>query len=136
MWPSRTLSVSIQCDAHTVYEFVANPKNLPRWAKTFCRSVTRSKGAWIIDTPRGAMTIRLAKKNASGILDHYLSPSPGVEVFVPMRVVPNSQGSEVIFTLFQPPEMSDGQYANDIGLVQQDLSSLKQVMERSRGSRS
>ena len=52
------------------------------------------------------MGIRIAQKNDFGILDHTMIPTPGVEVFVSMRVVPNGSGSEVIFTLFQQPGMS------------------------------
>jgi len=46
-----------------------------------------------------------------------------------MRVMPNGNGSEIIFTLFQQPDMSDEDYARDIGLVQQDLQNLKTIME-------
>ncbi len=126
---SRTLSVSIDWDPRTACEFISNPENLPQWAKAFCRSVKQSKGEWIVETPQGPVKIRFARKNDVGILDHYVNPAPGVEVFVPMRVVPNGSGSEVIFTLFQLPNMSDEQYAEDIGLVERDLSSLKSIME-------
>ena len=47
-----------------------------------------------------------------------------------MRVVPNGSGSEVIFTLFKTPEMSDKQFAEDAGLVERDLRTLKSVLER------
>ena len=126
---SRTVSVSIACDPRKVYEFVSNPENLPKWAKTFCRSIQRSGEEWIIDTPQGPVKIRIAGKNAAGVLDHYVSPAPGIEVFVPMRVVPNGAGSEVLLTLFQQADMSDEKYAKDVGLVEQDLNSLKRIME-------
>ena len=58
-------------------------------------------------------------------------PARGVEVFVPMRVVPNGNGSEVIFTLFQHSGMSDENFAKDQGMVEQDLATLKSVMESS-----
>ncbi len=47
-----------------------------------------------------------------------------------MRVVPNGSGSEVLFTLFQLPDVSDEKYAEEIGLVEQDLKNLKSVLER------
>jgi len=40
---------------------------------------------------------------------------PGVEVYVPIRVLPNGSGSTVLFTLFQLPGMSDEKYAEDAG---------------------
>ena len=91
--------------------------------------VKKSDGEWIIETPQGPMGIRIAPKNDFGILDHTVIPTPGMEVFVPMRVVPNASGSEVVFTLFQQSGMSDEDFARDQGMVEQDLATLKQVME-------
>ena len=126
---SKTLTISINCKSAKVYEFVSNLENMPRWAKTFCRSIKKSDGEWVIETPQGLMGIRIAPRNDFGILDHAVAPAPGVEVFVPMRVVPNGDGSEVIFTLFQQPGMSDQDFTRDQGMVEQDLATLKQVME-------
>lgn len=128
---SKTLTITINCNPKKTYEFVSNLENMPKWAKTFCRSIKKSNGEWIIETPQGPMRLRIAPKNDFGILDHTVIPVPGVEVFVPMRVVPNGNGSEVIFTLFQQPGMSDENFAKDQGMVEQDLTTLKQVMEGS-----
>ena len=126
---SKTLSISINCNPKKVYEFVSNLENLPKWAKTFCRSIKNSNGEWIIETTQGPVKIKIAPKNDFGILDHTVIPAPGVEVFVLMRAVPNGTGSEVILTLFQQPDMSDENFSKDQGMVKQDLASLKQVME-------
>ena len=83
-----------------------------------------------METPQGPAQIWFAEKNDFGVLDHYVTLASGVEVYVPMRVVPNGSGSEVIFTLFKTPEMSDKQFAEDAGMVQRDLRTLKSVLER------
>ena len=126
---SKTLTISINCQLKKVYEFVSNLENMPKWAKTFCRSIKKSAGEWVIETPQGLMGIRIASKNELGILDHTVIPAPGVEVFVPMRVVSNASGSEVIFTLFQQSGMSDEDFARDQGMVVEDLASMKKVIE-------
>ncbi len=46
-----------------------------------------------------------------------------------MRVLSNSTGSEVIFTLFRLPDMSDEKYAEDMKLVEKDLRTLKVLLE-------
>ena len=127
---SRTLSITIACHPRKVYEFVSNPENLPRWAAGLGKSVRKSGAGWIVDTLQGPAQIRFAEKNDFGVLDHYVKPASGVEVYVPMRVVPNGSGSEVIFTLFKTPEMSDKQFAEDAGMVERDLKTLKSVLER------
>jgi hypothetical protein len=126
---SRTFSIPIDCQLAKAYEFVSDPANLPKWAKAFCKSVKKSGDDWIMETPQGPMKVRFAKKNALGVLDHYVNPTPEIEVFVPMRVLPNGSGSEVIFTLFRLPEMSDEKFAEDIGMVERDLQTLKNVLE-------
>ena len=130
-----TLSVVIRRDPHAVYAFVSNGKNLPRWATTFCRSVKPSPRGWLVDTPQGPVTIRLAEQNTFGVVDHDVIPPSGDTVSVPMRVVPHGDGSAVLFTLFRRPGMSARQYADDLAMVTQDLRTLKRVME-ARGSRS
>lgn len=126
---ARTLTVSIDCPPDRVYEFVANPENLPKWAAGLGRSVRREGSEWIVETPHGPMRIRFADRNEFGVLDHSVSPTPGREILNPMRVVPNGDGSEVMFTLVQAPTMSDAQYAEDAGMVERDLRTLKRVLE-------
>ena len=127
---SRTLSVSIDCSPHRVYAFVSNPENLPGWAAGLCKSVIKLDVGWIVETTQGLMNLRFVEHNDLGVLDHYVSPAPGVEVYVPMRVLPNGSGAEVLFTLFQLPGMSDEKYAEDAGLVARDLETLKDVLEK------
>lgn len=126
---SITLSVSIHCPPSKVYAFVANPENLPRWATAFCLSAHRAGGEWIIETSAGPMKVRFADANPYGVLDHTVTVSPGVEVQVPMRVFANADGSELVFTLFQQPGMSDEQFMVDRGMVERDLQTLKRVLE-------
>ena len=75
-------------------------------------------GEWIAETPQGQAKVRITEKMHFGILNHYVrllsSPNIDEEVFVPMRVVQNGSGSEVIFTVFQLADMSEDKYAEDI----------------------
>jgi hypothetical protein len=130
MFASRTLSVSIACTPAKVYGFVSDPRNLTEWAKGLCHSVRREKDDWIVETPQGPVKIRFAEKNIYGVLDHYVTPTAGEEIYVPMRVLPNGTGSEVLFTLFRPPDMSEEQFAEDVAMVARDLRILKIVLER------
>ncbi|MFH0792879.1 MAG: SRPBCC family protein [bacterium] len=126
---SQTLNISIECDPRKVYDFVSNLANLPKWATTFCQGIRKMDGEWVAQTPQGAVTIRMAARNDFGVLDHTVIPAPGVEVFVPMRVVPNATGSEVIFTLFRQPNMADADFTRDQEMVRRDLNSLKSALE-------
>jgi hypothetical protein len=130
IFPSRTLSISIDRPPSEVYDFISNPENLPKWAAGLCKSVRKTNAGWIVETPQGPMKISFAEKNDFGILDHYVDPAPGVEVYMPIRVLPNGSGSEVIFTIVRSPDMSDEKFAEDVGLVERDLMALKNALER------
>ena len=127
-----TLSVSIDRVPADVYAFVRDVSTWPRWATGFCLSARPSDGGWIVETVDGPMPLRFAPNNDLGVLDHTVTVTPGVDVRNPMRVVPNAEGSEVLFTLFQPPRMSSERFADDVRLVRADLQSLKTVLEAAR----
>ena len=129
---SRTLNVSIGVAPQKVYDFVSNGANLPKWAPAFCLSAKQAKDGWLVETPQGPVTIRLAPKNSLGVVDHDVIPAKGPAVHVPMRVIPNGFGTEVLFTLLKTPEMSDDRFKEDMRLVQQDQATLKKVLETGR----
>ena len=128
--PQTTLSVSIEADAQKVYAFASNGANLSLWASTFCLSVEPDGEDWRIETPQGTMTMRLAKPNIFGVLDHIVQPPDAEPIYVPMRVVPNGDGCDVLFTLFKLPSMSEERYEADLAFVRQDLQRLKTIMEK------
>lgn len=47
-----------------------------------------------------------------------------------MRSRRDGEGSEFVFTLIRQPEMSDGQFATDKAADQNDLETLKGLLER------
>ena len=126
---SRTISVSIRRDPKVVYEFVLNLENFPRWARSTFQSIKQLNGKWVAETAQGSVTIDLTERNNFGILDHYVKLSSDAVIFIPMRVIKNGDGSEVIFTLFQTADMPDEKYAEDAKSVEQDLNILKNLVE-------
>jgi hypothetical protein len=127
--PLRNLSVSINRDVRDVYSFVCVPENFPRWASGLGKSLKRVNGEWVAETPGGPVQVRFTERNEFGILDHWVSPKPGLQIYIPMRVIPNGSGCELIFVLFRLPDMSDEQFAADAEWVMRDLNSLKNLLE-------
>lgn len=126
---AKTVSVSIAAAPTTVYEYAADPEHLPEWAPAFCRSVEYSDEGWIVRSPDGPVGIEFAAENPYGVLDHTVTPGSGGSVYIPMRVIPNGSGSEVLLTMFQPPDMDDQRFADDAAMVTNDLLTLKLVIE-------
>ena len=126
---SQTLSVHIRRNLDEVYAFLAEPANFSRWASGLGDGLHRVDEQWYADTAQGRVHLRFSAPNAFGVLDHYVSPAPGVEIYVPMRVIANGDGCDVVFTLFRQPEMDDTSFAADADWVRRDLDALRQLLE-------
>lgn len=125
------ISVSIDRPADMVYEFASNPENLPKWAAGLGDSIKNVDGDWIAESPMSRIKVKFADKNKFGVLDHDVTLPSGAKFYNPMRVFPNNDGSELIFTLYKQPDMSDQMFAEDADAVTRDLKKLKTLLENS-----
>jgi hypothetical protein len=127
----RHISVAINRSPREVYDFASKPENLPRWARGLAGWIENvGGGEWIAKSPMGTVRVRFVELNAFGVLDHDVTLESGVSVHNPMRVVARSGGrSEVTFTLFRRPDISDAEFEADAGAVQKDLRALKELLE-------
>lgn len=125
----RHISVFINRPPNEVYDFASNPENLPNWATGLGGSIKNVNGEWIAESPMGKIKIRFTEKNKFGILDHDVVLESGLKIHNPMRVVPSGAGSEIIFTLFRQPNISDEKFLEDAKWVEKDLRILKDLLE-------
>jgi hypothetical protein len=128
---SKQISEWIDRSAADVYEYAADPTNLPHWAPGLGTSVENVDGHWFVETGSGRVGLAFVERNKFGVLDHEVTLPSGEVIYNPMRVVPHGDGSEVVFSLRRLPDMSDEDFARDAGLVQADLTRLKHVLEAS-----
>ena len=132
--PVRHISIAVARPLAEVYAFLAAPENFPRWASGLGGSFRHVEGmVWSVETPLGPMRVRFSEPNDYGVLDHALLPEGGSAMHNPMRVIANGDGSEVLFSLFQRPEMSDADFARDAEWVAGDLRKLKACLEGGEG---
>ena len=127
---SRTITVRIDRPFDEVYEFLVDPANWNQWAFGLGRNIRRSQDGWIADSDGGAARVQFTARNNFGVVDHTVIRASGQRVYVPMRLIANSSGCELLFTLFREPNMSDAQFASDAGFVQRDLNGLKSQLEK------
>jgi hypothetical protein len=123
------VSECIDRSAAEVYAYVSNPANLPRWAPGLGNSVEMVDGQWFVDTPAERVRFAFAPRNDLGVLDHYLTLNSGEIIYVPMRVIMDESGSEVVFTVRRRPGMTDAEFKADGDAVAADLATLKRVLE-------
>lgn len=122
---SDTQTVTIPASYEQVFDFLANPENLPRWAVGFAREVRRDGEGWIVSTGHGEVPVRYETDARLGVIDARLEVAPGVEVFGRSRLVPNGDGVEYVFTMFQAPGMSDEVFAGQVAALTDELQVLR-----------
>ena len=127
---SRHVTISIDRPANEVYEFVSNPENVPQWAAGLGGSIEPINGDWIAESPMGRVKVKFAPNNEFGVFDHYVTLPSGETVYNPMRIFPNDDGSEVIFTLYQRPNVTNEEFGEDAAAVTRDLQTLKTLLEK------
>ena len=133
MYRAHTVSVGIACDPQKAYRYIADPTNFPHWAPGFAKSIEKQDAHWIAQTTLGQAKISFAPPNELGVLDHHVELPSGT-FHNPMRVIPNADGCEVMFTVFQFTGVSDEQFRHDYETVDSDLRRLKEVLEHRYGS--
>jgi hypothetical protein len=129
MLEARHVGIGVARNWETAYAFVSDPENLKLWAEGLGAGLRREGDGWIVDTAQGRAAVRFAKTNPYGVFDHVVRFPFGEEVSVPLRVLANGDGCEVVLTVFRRPGMSDEELAADVAQVERDLQALKRRLE-------
>jgi hypothetical protein len=131
MYRSRTITISIRRPQREVYDFLAEPLNLPTWGSTIGASIEHVSGNdWASESENGKLIYRYHPRNEYGILDHAVFREGEEPFTVPMRIAANGDdGAEVIYTLYQRPSMTEAEFDSEAEWVQADLLTLKSLLE-------
>ena len=127
---SAIKSIDIQAAPEKVYGFLSNPMNWPQYAVVNLRSVSPGKDGWFnAVTKFGEGQLKIEGVKELGLFDHvWKDPQATWKVY--SRVVPNSEGSTVMMTLFQPPVMTNEQFDQAMREMDTEINKLKEIMER------
>ena len=93
-------------------------------------SVEKIDERWFVETSEGRVGFAFVQRNENGILDHYVTLPSEEVIYIPMRVIADDGGCEVVFTLRRRPGTSDEDFRADAAAVAADLTRLKHVCER------
>lgn len=128
--PARIIHVSIDRNWRDVYAFAHKPENMPRWAAGLASGFSRDGEDWIADGGLvGKVRVQFAPPNDFGVIDHRVTLDSGAHVENALRVVPNGDGAEVMFTLLRLPDMDDEMFERDAATIGADLETLKGLLE-------
>jgi hypothetical protein len=132
MLSAQTLSVSINKPFDEVYQFASQPQNFALWAEGLGSDLRVGMGGiWLAETPAGPAEIQFTPRNDYGVLDHTVR-LPAVRIHVPLRVVRNGEGCEVMLTVFRLEHMSDAEFNSDLTAVTRDSGQAEEPARRRR----
>jgi hypothetical protein len=123
-WPARHISRFIDRKPSELSAFLADHRNLPKWAAGLSAGVSESNGVVLSDSPMGKVQVRFAVGAEHGIFDHDVTLPDGKTFHNPLRVLKNDEGSEVVFTLYRLPDVTDEAYEKDAATIAADLDRL------------
>lgn len=120
---SHVISITVNKKPDYVFQILLN------WPSKMCTDAKKGDdGWWSFTTPRGQAKMKFHENDLFRILDHEFVDDEATWD-VPMRVVPNDDGSEVIITLFKPASFSDELFSERMKEMEKMMESMKQIIE-------
>ena len=134
MLDAEVITCAVRRDARALYALLWRPESFSHWASGLGAGLAREDRGWTARGPEGPIRITFTEHNDFGVMDHSVDPGDGRVVFVPLRIVPNQEGSTVMLTLFRQPGTSPETFAADAAWVRRDLAALKAFAEGAPGA--
>lgn len=128
---AHTVSYSIARPMRDVFEFILEPANFSKWGFAGDVELTRiNADEWAAETSVGRRILTFPRRNDFGVLDYRMRLAvDGPQMLMPMRVQPNGDGAELIYTFLQRPGSSDEEWQSVIEWFSTDLVALKSMLE-------
>lgn len=131
VFDAKAISVGIARPMQQVYDYLSEPANFASWAFVDdARMVSLGQGEWGVETTVGRRIIKFAPRNDFGILTYQarlsLEDAPHL---VPMRVLANGEGTELVYVFLRRPGSSKEAFASLIDWVTADVLVLKSILE-------
>jgi hypothetical protein len=114
-------SIAIDATPAKVFDFVAEPRNLPLWAPGAVKSVEPSGDDWIFHNGDSERRVIVRTSQEYGTVDLLSPDGPGVFT----RVVPNGTGAEYQFTLFFPEGTPEDAVTAQSDIIDEELVTVR-----------
>ncbi|MEO9277796.1 MAG: hypothetical protein ABI340_08495 [Nitrososphaera sp.] len=121
---TETCVVSIPSD--TIFQFLSNIENLPKWSTKFVQKLIVSDGKHKAVTPIGEVFIKYDVNKQAGLVDIYAGPTENRMRSAYLRVIPFSENSTgVMFTFFQWPDTDDQTWKMFCDWIKIEVANIK-----------
>jgi hypothetical protein len=131
---THTLTVTIDAPLVKVAADLADPATHPSWATEFYAGPVRpaAGGEFLAPVPMmgGQVRHKIDADIARGLLDLYFAPQGAAYgPPIPVRLVPNGDGVDVLWTLARFPGVSDQDWQLGLAAMARELDALKRRHE-------
>jgi hypothetical protein len=124
---SETRTISIAATPAAVVDVVREPTTLPTWAPDFARAIRPDGDRWLVDNGAAEVSVRFRVSADHGAVDLVTADDPRRGAF--LRVLPNGDGSELLFTLFFPAGTPEPAVVAQMETVEGELATIRTLAE-------
>lgn len=133
--PTETIKVTVEAPLASVASDLADPTTHPEWANDFFASPARpidGEAGVLVDVPMmgGEVHFEVRGEPRLGVLDLYLAPKGApFGPPIPVRLVPNGDGVDMLWTLARFPGMDDTAWSAGLASMRRELDRLRERHE-------
>ena len=127
---SHTQVQVFSASKETVFSFLSDIRNLPKWATGFAKELKEIDGEYKVVTPQGEIFFRMELDSKTGIIDMYGGPTKEQMAYFPSRVLEMpGGGSAYIFTNFQWPGIPEEIFTIQNETLVEEFENIKKHVE-------
>jgi len=124
---AHSRSITIAAAPARVVAYLGDPENLPVWAPDFAQAVRRTDEGWLVTSGQRELRLAIPVQDDAGTVDLVSAIDPRSGLF--MRVVPNWDGSECVFTKVFRPGTSDDAVERQMAVFEAELQVIRSIVE-------
>jgi hypothetical protein len=122
---SETVTTVLDADRETVFSYLADIENLPKWATEFARELKRDGEDYKVVNGLGEFFFAIHADPDTGVLDMYAGPDKEQMALFPTRVVGLPDGrTAYTFTMFQGPGMADELFESQYESLKREFTNI------------
>jgi hypothetical protein len=128
---SETVTTVLSASPETVFDYMSDIENLPKWATEFARELVRDGDNYKVRNGLGEFWFEIRADAEDGVIDMFAGPSRDAMTLFPTRVVGLPDGrSAYSFTMFQTPDMPDDLFEAQHESLKREFKNIERRLGR------
>lgn len=126
---SETVTTVLAAPQERVFQYMADIRNLPKWATEFARELREEDGEYRVVNNLGEFVFEIRADDRTGVIDMYAGPSREELAVFPTRAVALPDGrTSYSFTMFQAPGMPDELFESQYASLKREFENIKAIL--------